>query len=133
MSNRTTTRRAFLAAFAAAAALPRLGRAAVPHPDPRPGITAEKVLTSEQLEGLPKSVTEIFDRVREIPEIMDGIGCNCGCAAMPTYRSLLTCYYETGMARGCNICQGEANLVYRRHKEGQTIDQIRRAIDARFG
>ena len=114
-------------------AVPRHPRRAVPHPDPRPGIDASGVLTREQLKGLPDEVVEIFDMVREIPAIADGIGCNCGCSAFPTYRSLLTCYYETGMARGCHICQGEAKLVYRRHKEGQSLAQIRRAIDARFG
>jgi len=36
------------------------------------------------------------------------------------------------MARGCLICQGEGRLAYRRWKEGQSLDQIRRAIDARF-
>ena len=47
-------------------------------------------------------------------------------------RSLLTCYHEGGMARGCPICQGEGRLAYGRWKEGQSLDQIRRAIDARF-
>lgn len=133
MSTRPFTRRAFLGACAALVAVPRHARAAIDHPDPRPGIDASGVLTREQLKGMPESVIEIFDMVREIPHIADGLGCSCGCAAMPTYRSLLTCYYPTGMARGCNICQGEVKLAYRRYKEGQTLDQIRRAIDARFG
>jgi len=37
------------------------------------------------------------------------------------------------MAMGCAICQGQARLAHRRFKEGQTLDQIRRATDARFG
>ncbi|MFT7553669.1 MAG: hypothetical protein ACI9BV_004007, partial [Rhodothermales bacterium] len=102
-------------------------------PEPRLDIDSSLVLDGEQLEGASKKVKEIFGMIREIPQIADGIGCNCGCAAMPTYRSLLTCYYETGMARGCPICQGEARLAYRRHQEGQTLEQIRRAIDARYG
>ena len=52
---------------------------------------------------------------------------------MPNYRSLLTCFYPTGMAMGCPICQGQARLAYRRVQEGQTLDQIRRATDARYG
>ena len=114
-------------------AVPRHPRRAVPHPDPRPGIDASLVLTHEQLKGMPEEIVAIYDMVREIPGIADGLGCNCGCSAFPNYRSLLTCYYATGMARGCNICQGEAKLAYSRHKEGQSLDQIRRAIDARFG
>lgn len=133
MNETRSSRRAFLAMFAGLVAVPRHSRRAVPHPDPRPDIDASKVLTHEQLKGLSDDVIEIFDMIREIPEIADGIGCNCGCSVFPTYRSLLTCYYETGMARGCHICQGEGKLVYRRHKEGQSLDQIRRAVDARFG
>ena len=68
-----------------------------------------------------------------MPHIADGLGCTCGCALMPHYRSLLTCYYDTGMARGCLICQGTARVAYRRWKEGQSLERIRAALDARFG
>jgi len=90
-------------------------------------------MAGKNLEQWPPHVQEIYELIREIPEIADGIGCACWCKTLPTYRSLLTCYYEKGMAMGCEICQGEAKLVYRRHKEGQSLEQIRRAIDARFG
>lgn len=103
------------------------------HPDPRPGITGEDVLTADQLPGVETRVHEIFDMVREMPHIADGIGCYCGCAVRPGYRSLLTCYHQGGMAAGCDICQGEALLAHRRWKEGQELDRIRRAIDARYG
>jgi len=104
------------------------------HPEPRPGITAEGVLTREQLEArnVEERVIEIFDMVREMPEIADGIDCYCGCAVRPGYRSLLTCYYADGMASGCPICQGEAQLAHRRWKDGQELERIRRAIDARY-
>ena len=75
----------------------------------------------------------VYDMVREIPRVVDGIRCNCGCADLPGYYSLLTCYEDGGMAQFCDICQGQARLAYRRHREGQTLDQIRNAIDARFG
>lgn len=103
------------------------------HPDPRPGIDASEVMTEEDLAQHPEEVQEIYAMVREIPHIVDGIGCSCGCSAMPHYRSLLTCYYKTGMAAGCRICQGQARLAYRRVQEGQTLEQIRRATDARYG
>ncbi len=136
MSDKAHSRRTFLAMVTggiATAALPKKSNAAVPHPEPRPGIDASNVMTREQLKGWPEDILEIYDKIREIPEIADGIGCNCGCFVLPSYRSLLTCYHSKGLARGCEICQGEAKLVYRRYKEGQTLDQIRRAIDARFG
>lgn len=104
------------------------------HPEPRPGITADEVMTREQLEerGVEDHVHEIFDMVREMPHIADGLDCYCGCAVRPGYRSLLTCYYADGMATGCPICQGSAQLVYRRWKDGQSLDRIRRAVDARY-
>jgi len=102
------------------------------HPDPRPGIDARDVLTHEQLQGYGDDVIGVFDMVREMPQIADGIHCYCGCAGRPGNRSLLTCYGPVGMARDCEICQGEGRLAYHRWKEGQTLDQIRHAIDARF-
>jgi hypothetical protein len=66
-----------------------------------------------------------------MPHIADGLACYCGCELLGN-RSLLTCYSPTGMARGCPICQGEARLAHRRWKEGQSLEQIRRAIDARY-
>ncbi len=133
-------RRAFLRALPIAVAAGALGRsragagitALTEHPEPRPGIDASGILPAETIAPFGDDVVEIYDMVREIPEIADGISCYCGCAALPNYRSLLTCYHKGGMAMGCRICQGEAQLVYRRAKEGQTLDQIRRAIDARF-
>jgi hypothetical protein len=101
------------------------------HPEPRPGIDASKVLTADKLTN--PAAAPLYDMVREIPQIADGIRCTCGCAELPGYYSLLTCYEEGGMAQFCEICQGQARLAYRRHGEGQTLEQIRNAIDARFG
>jgi hypothetical protein len=106
---------------------------AAEHPDPRPGIDAEGVLPRSEVEVFGEAVADIYDMVREMPQIADGIGCTCGCSALPGYRSLLTCYSEGGMAMGCLICQGTARLVHGRWKEGQDLERIRRACDARFG
>ena len=37
------------------------------------------------------------------------------------------------MARICEICQGEGRLAARLYKSGKTLDEIRTAIDARYG
>jgi len=104
-----------------------------PHPDPRPGITADKVLTAEQL-GPWAAALPAFDEVRQIPQIVDGIRCSCGCADEPGFYSLLSCYEgEQAMARYCEICQGEGRLAYRLYRSGKTLDEIRTAMDARFG
>lgn len=135
----TLPRRAVLAALLAAAAalLPRrvaaLPRRRGPHPDPRPGITAAKVATADQLQGNREAI-EVFDLVREIPEVADGIRCQCSCADHPDYRSLLTCFEAPdAMALLCEVCKAEARFVHRQHKAGRSLADIRRAVDARFG
>ncbi len=100
------------------------------HPNPRPGKDGSNILAGEQLHN--PGALPVYDMIREISQIADGVRCYCGCADLPGYYSLLTCYEEGGMAEHCDICQDQGRLVYRRHREGQTLDQIRRAIDARF-
>jgi len=103
-----------------------------PHPEPRPGITAAKVIPAAELGG-DADVMATFDKVRQIPEVVDGIRCHCGCADLAGFYSLLSCYEGAGMARYCWICQGEGNLVSRLHSEGKTLAEIRDAVDARYG
>jgi len=133
---RNHSRRGFLSLFAGGIGLsliPNQVFAGSIHPEPREGIDASLVLSDEDVSHMGESVQEIYNMIREIPHIADGIGCYCGCHTREGYRSLLTCFYEGGRGMGCPICQGEAKLAYRRTKEGQALDQIRRAIDARFG
>jgi hypothetical protein len=135
-----TTRRQFVALLPATLiagignarrGFPHTARAS-DHPTPRPGITSVKVLTKDQL-GEHKDAAPAFDMVREIPEVVDGIRCQCGCSALEGKYSLLSCYEADGMAAHCQICQGEGRLAYRLHKQGKTLDDIRAAIDAKFG
>jgi hypothetical protein len=130
------TRRAMLGALArACAGLLIAGRASAratgPHPDPRPGIDASHLPPPEKVAEHPEAVPA-YDDARTIPETLDGIRCQCGCAEQPGHRSLLSCY-EDGMAMDCDICQGQARLAYRLHAKGRTLDQIRSAIDGRYG
>lgn len=102
------------------------------HPVPRRGITAVKVLRREQLADAADAIPA-FDMVREIPEVIDGIRCTCGCAELEGYYSLLSCFEgPDGMAKHCEICQGQGRLAFRMHKSGKSLDQIRKGIDARF-
>lgn len=135
-----TTRRLFVASlpglvFATATAARRgvvpAGRLSG-HPEPRPGITAAKVLTRDQLSD-HKDAIPVFDMVREIPQVVDGIRCQCGCSALDGKYSLLSCYEADGMAGHCEVCQNEGRLAYRLHKQGKTLREIRAAIDAKFG
>lgn len=126
---------AFVAVLASSAALhahARRRRAPGSHPDPRPGITGEKVATKEQLHDA-SALIPVFDSVRAMPEVADGIRCHCGCADSPGFRSLLSCYEGAdAMARECHTCQGQAKLAARLHQSGKSLDEIRAAIDAKF-
>ena len=130
-------RRTFVSLLLAAVGLPagarRAWAAAPTHPTPRKGITADKVLSAAQLAHAPQLVA-IFDGVRAIPHIVDGIRCHCGCADMDGHYSLLSCYEgEDAMAKSCPVCQGEGRVATRLAKAGKSLDDIRAAIDAQFG
>jgi hypothetical protein len=101
------------------------------HPEPRPGITAANVLADDKLGDFPDA-KPAFTEVREIPQIVDGIRCHCGCATREGFYSLLSCYEGEGMAMMCHICQGQARLAYRLHQSGKSLDDIRKAVDARY-
>ncbi|WP_411282155.1 hypothetical protein [Gemmatimonas sp.] len=104
----------------------------VAHPTPRVGITGTKVLTAADLTKSPHLV-ELFDGIRAIPQIADGIGCHCGCAELSSHYSLLSCYEGDAMAKSCPICQGEGRVTVRLAKAGKSLIDIRAAIDAQFG
>lgn len=103
-----------------------------PHPDPRPDVDASNVLKPEELQDVPELIP-LYDGIRAIPHIADGIRCHCGCADLPGYRSLLICFEDNGMATMCLVCQTEGRMVVRLHGRGYTLDQIRAAVDARLG
>jgi hypothetical protein len=91
------------------------------------------VLKAADLHGADQDVVRVFDMVREIPQIADGIYCHCGCAELDGSYSLLSCYEAGGMAQACQVCQGEGRMVYELQRKGKTLDEIRAAIDRNFG
>lgn len=112
---------------------PLWAQGVVPHPEPRKGITGDRVATAEMLAALPHLHT-LFADIRAIPHVVDGIRCHCGCAEADGYYSLLSCYEGMeAMAMWCPICQGEGRVAVRMAKAGRSLDEIRVAIDAQFG
>lgn len=108
-------------------------RALDPHPTPRPGITAAKVTSADLLVKRPQ-VADAFEAVRAIPEIADGLRCHCGCAELPGYYSLLSCFEgPDAMALACPICPGEGRMAARLHKNGKSLNEIRAELDAKYG
>ena len=104
---------------------------AAPHPDPRPGVTAERVLPPALVPDTPGAL-EAYETARRAPQVLDGLYCHCNCSKFLGHRSLLTCF-ETDHGSRCDICMGEAVLAARLAAEGNSLQQIRGAIDAQFG
>jgi hypothetical protein len=53
---------------------------------------------------------------------------------MPGYYSLLTCFEgPNAMALSCPICPGEGRMAARLRKAGKSLDDIRAALDAKYG
>ena len=102
-----------------------------PHPMPRKGIDASRVVAAKDVDG-DKAAVEAFDLVREIPQVVDGIRCSCGCDSIEGYYSLLSCFERDGMAAHCEVCQEHARLIHKLHRQGKTLAQIRAAVDAKF-
>lgn len=138
MTNGTVTRRGFLALLPCVllAVSARRGWASAAgagaqskHPTPRRGIDASRVTAAKDVHG-GAEVREAFELVRQIPQVVDGIRCHCGCAEMEGVYSLLSCFENDGMAQHCDVCQSLARLAHRMHRDGKSLDQIRRAVDA---
>jgi hypothetical protein len=102
---------------------------AVTHPVPRPGITGDAVLPDDQVSAKAK---EAYAAAREFPEVLDGLYCHCDCGERDGLRSLLSCF-ESKMPQTCGICRGEAEMAARLAREGMTLEEIRKAVDKRYG
>ncbi len=100
------------------------------HPEPRAGVTSEHVLHESQLAGYPNEVAA-YAAARVYPAVLDGLYCYCHCGKHSGHRSLLTCF-ESQHGASCEVCQIEANLAARMHREGATLEQIRQGADAQF-
>jgi hypothetical protein len=110
--------------------LSRGGQAAL-HPEPRPGVTAERQLPLGLVLGTPARAAAAYAAARSAPQLLDGLYCHCECAKHFGHRSLLTCF-ESDHGGQCDICMGEALLATRLAAGGSALAQIRRAIDERF-
>ena len=103
----------------------------VVHPEPRAGVTAERVLPPSTVPHTP-GAADAYAAARSAPHVLDGVHCYCECAKHLGHRSLLTCF-ESDHGSHCDICMGEATLAASLASQGSSLDDIRRAIDQRFG
>jgi hypothetical protein len=105
-------------------------RAGFPHPEPRPGVTADHVLAESEL-GDRRRVRDAYAAARSHPELFDGVYCACECDKSMGHRSLLSCF-ESRQAIGCMACREEGELVGRLASDGKTLEEIRLAVDKEY-
>ncbi len=101
------------------------------HPEPREHTTAETLQPPARYASNPL-VAQVYAEVAEIPQIVDGLYCNCRCAEHSGHYSLFSCFESDHGAR-CDVCLGSAHLAYTLAKQGASLDEIRTAIDTQFG
>ncbi len=97
------------------------------HPDPRPAVTSADVKPASEYSRYPR-VASVYRQAMEIPHVLDGLYCYCQCSEHSGHYSLLDCF-RSDHGAGCDICLSEAALAYRMSQDGQTLDEIRGAID----
>jgi hypothetical protein len=101
------------------------------HPEPRPGITAAKVMPASLIPRTPGSA-EAYAAARSAAGTLDGVYCHCDCSKHAGHRSLLTCF-ESDHGAYCDICMSEAMLAAGMAQQGRSLLEIRTAIDRQFG
>ena len=101
------------------------------HPTPRPGVRADKILPDFAIPRNPGAL-EAYAAARRAPGMLDGVYCHCDCSKHAGHRSLLTCF-ESDHGAYCDICMGEARLASDMAGRGQSLLDIRAAIDRQFG
>jgi hypothetical protein len=99
------------------------------HPEPRPDVTAERVLPDDQV---PERHRKAYAAARAHPAVLDGLYCHCDCGERDGMRSLLSCF-ESKMPQTCGICRGEAEMAAKLAADGKTLTEIRAAVDKRWG
>jgi hypothetical protein len=108
------------------------GRDPFPHPEPRAGITGEKVIATADLGTTNRNTIAAYDAARAHPATFDGLYCVCECDKNMGHRSLLGCF-ESRQAIGCHSCREQAQLVVKMLDKDQTLPEIRKAFDEKWG
>lgn len=117
----TFSRAFILSAAAAAAALIYQGATLA-------GQAADPVLDPNKYFGKAKIG---YMAAQACPEICEKLFCYCGCDVTDEHNSLLDCF-TTDHGVDCYICQEEAVIALKMKKEGKSLGEIQKAIDAKY-
>ncbi len=91
-------------------------------------IDRKPVLDPSQFAGLAAFG---YASAKAAPEVMEKLFCYCGCDLTDSHTSLLDCF-TSAHGVDCHICQEEAVLALKMHKDGTPIKQIQQEIDERY-
>ncbi len=108
----------------------RRGKPSHPEPRPRAASLGESVMPAGFFADNPRA-QRTYQMARQIPGMLDAVYCNCHCKEELGHRSLLTCF-QSQHGSGCDVCLGEAELVYRLQTQGRNLKEIRQQIDLAF-
>lgn len=97
------------------------------HPEPRADAAQRHVVPAASYASYPR-VAQVYGEVAQVPQVIDGIYCYCNCSQHSGHYSLLDCYKDNHAAR-CDVCLSEADMAYRMHQDGKSLDDIRVAVD----
>ncbi len=90
--------------------------------------TRKEVLEPGQFFGLASFG---YASAKACPEVMEKLFCYCGCDLTDSHNSLLDCFTSTHGV-DCHICQEEAVLANKLHKDGVPTSEIQKTIDDKY-
>jgi hypothetical protein len=72
-----------------------------------------------------------YASAKQIPEVVSKLFCYCGCDSTDNHNRLIDCF--TSMhGQDCHICQEEAVLALKLHRQGVPVAEIQKQIDEGF-
>lgn len=92
---------------------------------PNPGAL---VVPADQFVG---ETAASYAAAKEIPEICCQLFCYCGCDQVDNHTTLLECFISDH-SNDCPSCRAEVLDALRLKKEGKTIAQIQKYVDAKY-
>jgi hypothetical protein len=96
---------------------------------PRPGRTLVATLSPSLFAGKTQAA---YQAAQDVPAVLDEMPCFCGCMRDPGHQSNLYCFRDNHSAH-CAMCQDIALDARDMWNDGDTIQQIRDRIVARYG
>ena len=99
---------------------------------PPPAAEASQLPTPLPAEMFKGRVREAYKVAAEIPEILAGVSCYCGCMKSEGHRNLLDCFASDHGA-GCAHCVDEALDAHALFMTGASLEEVQNFINHKYG